>query len=151
MYRYTYMWVFIRVFMCTCVRVCSVAWQSVLDPFGKIRTRYRRFGFVLVVDPIDWQFENRSWDDLEIRTGSCSEDQMTIQIQNRVISCECLFLCYFICILLSVCLYMLLLFFHVIIWCILSVWFPVSLHESSVSIHLIYLADLSVYWCHFLC
>jgi len=36
------------------------------------------------------------WDDLEIRTGSYSEDQTTIHFQNRVISCECLFLCYFL-------------------------------------------------------
>jgi len=36
------------------------------------------------------------WDDPEIRTGSCSEDQTAIRIQNRVISCECLLLCYFL-------------------------------------------------------
>ena len=32
------------------------------------------------------------WDDPEIRTRSCSEDQISIRIQNRVISCECLFI-----------------------------------------------------------
>jgi len=29
------------------------------------------------------------WDDLEIRIGSCSEDQTAIWIRNRVISCKC--------------------------------------------------------------
>jgi len=37
-----------------------------------------------------------SWDDPEIRTGSCSEDQMAIRFQNRVISCKYLFLCHFL-------------------------------------------------------
>jgi len=30
------------------------------------------------------------WDDPEIRTSSCSEDQTTIRFKNHVISCECL-------------------------------------------------------------
>jgi len=33
-----------------------------------------------------------SWDDPEISTGPCSENQMAIQIQNHVISRECLFI-----------------------------------------------------------
>ena len=36
------------------------------------------------------------WDDPEIRTGSYSEDQMAILIQNHVISCECLLLYHFL-------------------------------------------------------
>ena len=32
------------------------------------------------------------WDDPEIRTGSCSGDEPVIRFQNRVISCECLFI-----------------------------------------------------------
>jgi len=35
------------------------------------------------------------WDDPEIHTSSCSEDQTAIRIQNRVISCDCSLLCYF--------------------------------------------------------
>jgi len=35
------------------------------------------------------------WDNPEIRTSSCSEDQMAIRFQNRIISCECLFSCLF--------------------------------------------------------
>ena len=36
------------------------------------------------------------WDDSEVRTGSCSEDQMTTRFQNRVISFECLHLYHFL-------------------------------------------------------
>jgi len=35
-------------------------------------------------------------DDLEIRTDSCNAEQTTIRAQNHIISCECLFLCYFL-------------------------------------------------------
>jgi len=38
------------VFMFTCVRL--VAWYSITDPFGEIRTCYRRFRFVPVMGPI---------------------------------------------------------------------------------------------------
>ena len=36
------------------------------------------------------------WDDLQISTGSCSEDQTAIRFRNRVISCECLLLSHFL-------------------------------------------------------
>ena len=36
------------------------------------------------------------WDDSEIRTSSCSENQRVIRFQNRVISCECLLLSFFL-------------------------------------------------------
>ena len=101
------MWVYARVaclygYMRECIlcvywlpilSVCSVASYSDPDPFGEIRTHYRRFEFVLVVDPIDWRFENRSWDDPEIGVSSCNADQTTIRFQNHVILCECYFLC----------------------------------------------------------
>ena len=32
------------------------------------------------------------WDNPEIRISSCSEDQTAIRFQNRIISCECLFI-----------------------------------------------------------
>jgi len=35
-------------------------------------------------------------DDSEIRNGSCSTDQTAIRAQNRIISCECLLLCYYL-------------------------------------------------------
>jgi len=40
--------------------------------------------------------KNDLWDDPEIPTGSCSEDQTAIQFQNCVILCECLLLYYFL-------------------------------------------------------
>jgi len=52
--------------VCTCTGacldefMCLVACCSDLDPFGEIRTRYWRFGVVLVMDPIHRRFEDRS-------------------------------------------------------------------------------------------
>ena len=76
-----------------------VACYSVSDPFGEIRPSYRRPG----PDPDScslWaqyigDLKTAPWDDLEIRTSSCSEDQKVIQFYNLIISCECLFLCHF--------------------------------------------------------
>ena len=64
------MWVLIPLLLCVRLRVATI-----MDSFGEIRTRYRRFEFVLVVDPIHWRFDDHPLVDLEIRTGSCSEDQ----------------------------------------------------------------------------
>ena len=47
------------IFICIC-DACMVAWYSDLDPFSEIRTRYRRFGVVPVMDPISKRFEGRS-------------------------------------------------------------------------------------------
>ena len=40
--------------------MCSVACYNISDLFGKIRTRYWRFGLVPVMDPIHRRFEDRS-------------------------------------------------------------------------------------------
>ena len=97
---------------CTCVCVCTcndvhvcvnshpslylVTCYSITDPFVRfgpvtgdsdlcsLCTRYT--GYLKIIP----------WDDPEIPTGSCSEDQTAIQIQNCVISCECLLLYYFL-------------------------------------------------------
>ena len=37
------------------------------------------------------------WDDPYISIGSCSEDQTAIRFRNRVISCECSFMCIYCC------------------------------------------------------
>jgi len=77
-YSYICMYVGIPVYVCTCgVRVWIHVWVYYVcvdspsslylvasyndtDPFGEIRTRYRRLEFVLVVNPIQWQFEDQS-------------------------------------------------------------------------------------------
>ena len=41
--------------------------------------------------------------------------------------------------------------FHVTVWFILPLWLCVSLYETSVGVHLIYLVDMSVYQYHFMC
>ena len=40
--------------------------------------------------------KTNSWDDSVIRSGSCSEDQTVIRIQNYIISCEYLLLYHFL-------------------------------------------------------
>jgi len=87
-----YQYVCKSVFMFTCV---LIAWYNDTDSFVQSKLSNGRFESVAVMDPIgDLKIDAR--DDPEIRTGSCSEDQRTIQIQNCIISCECLLLCYFL-------------------------------------------------------
>ena len=100
----------LSVFVCTIVcYVCKFVWvclwlrvTAVLDPFVRSELGNRIFELVFVVGPINWRFKDRPpWDDMEIHTGSCSEDQTAIWTRNRVISCKCtgspfLWLFYFI-------------------------------------------------------
>ena len=80
-------------YVCMYVYVCvSVACYSNTNSFGEIRTRYRKFRFVPVWTRSTGDSKTDAWDDPEIRTDSCSEDQMAIRIQNCIISCECLFI-----------------------------------------------------------
>ena len=55
------MLVCVYVYVCVCISscVCMVASYSDPNPFDEIRTRYGRFGVVLVMDPIHWRFEDR--------------------------------------------------------------------------------------------
>jgi len=69
---YVHMWVYTCVYarvacmcgyvygVCLCVFISWVACCSGPDSLSETQTHYRRFGFVLVVDPVDWRFENRS-------------------------------------------------------------------------------------------
>ena len=52
---------------------------------------------------------------------------------------------------LSICICVLLLLFHVIIWCILPVWLLVSLDETSMIVHLNCVVDMCLYQRHFMC
>jgi len=45
--------------VCSCKFMCLVVWHSVSDLFGKIRTRCKRFRFVLVMDSMGWRSEDR--------------------------------------------------------------------------------------------
>ena len=47
-------------YMCTYVNECLVVCCSVLDSFVRSKLSNRRFKFMPVLDPIDWQFEDRS-------------------------------------------------------------------------------------------
>jgi len=52
--------VYVQVYYMGWVAYCSIADSFVRSEPVKRETRTRS-GFVLVVDPIDWQFEDRSW------------------------------------------------------------------------------------------
>ena len=52
---------------------------------------------------------------------------------------------------LSIAISVLLVSFHVTIWYIIPAWLCVSLHETSLSAHLIYLVDMSDYLRYFMC
>ena len=90
--------------VCMCIQVCIRACERIspsfyaclfvcysnTDSLMRSEPSNGRPGFVFAEDRDDLNTDTR--DDLEIRTGSCSADQMAIRIQNRVISCECLFI-----------------------------------------------------------
>ena len=153
------MWVYTYVSVCTCrcsvylylyvcVRLCVTAFRTrSCDPNSvtgdsdlcPLWTRYHG------------DSKTGPWDDPLISTGSCNEDQMTIRFQNRIISYEYLFLYHFSYLPLSIYICVLLWSFHVTVWCILPVWLLVSLHETSKNAHFIYVIDMSIYWCHFMC
>ena len=67
-----------------------------LDLFVRSKLGNGRFVLVLVMNWYTSDSKTNPWDDPEIYTGSCSEDQTVIQIQNCVISCDCLLLYHFL-------------------------------------------------------
>ena len=96
--------------VCMCLYINLCFWWRVAattDPFGEIQTRssdpdpLQEPG----LDPNSCSLWTRytgdsktdPWDDPSISTGSCSEDQTAIRFRNRVISCECSFLCIYRC------------------------------------------------------
>jgi len=89
----------VSAYLCLCV--CWVACYSISDLFIKFKLGNRRFGVVPVKDPIPWWFEDQPMIWFGDPTGSCSEDHMAIRIQNCVISCEYLFLCIFLIIIVN--------------------------------------------------
>ena len=99
-----FMRVYCEVYTCTrvclCEFMCLVAYYSVLDSFGDIRTQLQetrtRSRFVLVVDPIQWRFEDRpmGWFIDPYRFLQWRPDGDSVP--KSVISCECSFLCIFL-------------------------------------------------------
>ena len=58
------------------------------DSFVRFGLRNERLEFVFTEGLIYSNLKIDPWEDLEIRTGSCSEDQTAIRFQTRVISGE---------------------------------------------------------------
>jgi len=134
-------WVFMSLYY-----VCSVVCYSVSDPLVRSKPGNRRPGPNSDLCSLWIRYTGDSktgaQDDSEIPTSSYSEDQKTIRIQNRVISCECLLLYHFLiyhCQFIYI--YMLLISFHLTVWHIWPVWLSVLFHMTSVTVHLIYLVD----------
>ena len=86
MYVNNYMWMCTSIFMCTCVYVCMVAWDNGTDPLARSEPDP---DLCLLQSRYTGNLKTDTWNNLEIRIGSCSEDQMAIRIRNRVISCKC--------------------------------------------------------------
>jgi len=83
-------------FMCTCGYMCLVICYSNVNLFVRSEpsNRWPRPDLDLYSLWIRYASDSKidPWDVPEIRTGSCSGDQTVIRFQNRVISCECLFI-----------------------------------------------------------
>ena len=86
--------------MCVCARMCLYIIVCVWLRVTAIRTRSVRSRSVTGDSELcslwtrytsDSKID--SWDDPEVCTDLCNEYQMVIWTPNRVISCECLFLC----------------------------------------------------------
>ena len=81
MYTCGYMcWLYV-----TAMQTCSCTLNSVTEPRPSLDlcSLWTRYTGDSKISP---------WDDPEIRIGSCSGDRMVIRLQNRIISCECLFI-----------------------------------------------------------
>ena len=149
---YVCVWVYTYVSMCTCecvrVYLCLcvcwfrvVAFQTRSCDLNSVtgdtdscsqRTRYTGDS---KTDP---------WDDPEMCTGSCSEDQTTIRFQNRVISCECLLLYQFLIYHCQYCLYVI-----CIISCDRLIYLTsMIIRTISVSEHFYYTVYLNAYQHH---
>ena len=79
--------------VCLCEFTGWVAYYSVSDPFGEIRTCCRRLGFMLAINPKHRRFEDRlmgwSRDSYWFMQWRLDGESVT----NYIISYECLFLC----------------------------------------------------------
>ena len=134
--------------------VCSGTCYSISDPLVRSEPGNRRprpdSDSCSLWTRYTGDLETSPWDDLDIRTGSCSGDQTAID--SKITSFHVSVCSYvFIYLLLLVCVYVLLLSFHMTFCYILQLWLLVSLHETSIISYLIYVVDMSIYQRHFMC
>jgi len=150
-------------YMCECIMsvcwflilsVCSTACCSISDSFGEIWTRCRRSGSDSELCLLCTQY-------MAIRRLIHGMIHISVPVHAvktrrrfgfktasfHVSVCSCVFLY----LLLSVCVYILLLSFHLTFFYILSIWILIPLHETSVISHHIYVVDMSLYQHHFMC
>jgi len=162
-YLYTYICGCTRMFMmyiveCIPVReyvcVSSCVWLRVaalrirLVRSGPLQETRTRSGFVLVVDPIPWQFEDwfMRWSIDQYRFVQWRPDGDSVPKSRHLMWVYVL-----VYLPLLVCIYILHLSFHVTFRYILSVWLLVPLHETSMNVHFNYIVDRRLYQYHFMC
>ena len=158
---YVYVGVHVCVGMLRCVSsmhlylfTCSIACYSISDLFGEIRTQlqetWTRSGFVLVMDPIDWRFGNRSmgWSSDSYQFVRWRPDGDLVPKLRHFMWVFALVL-FFLFIVVSV-IYMFLVSFHVTTWYIWLVWLLVPFHMISVSVHFYYAVYVNAYQRHFM-
>ena len=90
------------------------------------------------------------WDYSKVRAGSRSEtrQRFSFKIASFHVS---IYSYVYLDLLLSICVYRLLLSFHMTFCHILPVRLPVPFHMTSVTINLKYFVDTSMFWCHLMC
>ena len=101
---YVYVRVYtVCVFLCLCEFMCLVMYYSDMDSLMRSEPDNRRpspnsdlFSPWTRYTGNFCNSKANPWDNSEVHTGSCSEDQTAIQFQSHVISCECLLLYYFL-------------------------------------------------------
>ena len=142
-------------YMCTDVYsyefICLVACYIISDSFVQSELGNERFRLVRVMDLTHWRFEDRlmRWFGDSYRFVQWRPDNDSDSRSRHFMWVFSFVL--FPCLPWSIGVRILLVSFHVTIWYILLVWLPVSLHVISVSVHIIYLVDMSVYQHHFIC
>jgi len=90
LYFCLYLCVWLYVYVCKFVCVCLwLPVAAISDSFAWSEFSNRRFKLCSLWTWYTGDLKTDLRDDLKICTSSCSEDQMLIQTQNRVISCKC--------------------------------------------------------------
>ena len=143
-------YVHVNGYMLVWVHVCSVTCCIILDSLVRFELGSGRIEFAFVVDPIHGWFKDRSigWSVDLYRFMQWRPDGNSVPKLHHFMW---VFVLVSSLLLLSVGIYVLLVSFHVTVCYILAVWSLVLLHETSLSVHLIYLGHLSDYQRHFMC
>ena len=132
-------------------RVCMVAFYSDPDPFGEIRICYGRFGVVLVMDPIQWRFEDRPmiWSRDSYQFVRWRPDNDSIPKSRHFMWMFVLMLFSYLSLIISNC--VLLALFHVGNWYIFPVYYYLHHFMRHQWVHTLCIQLIWVFICIILC